>query len=145
MKRNLLFCFLFIWIGATQAQKSKTKEVNSVDSVSVELDSVYRIHRGQKAQFNGGELAFQKYVANNFKYPIRCQDKGISGSVVLRFVVEVDGSISNVRVMEGSAKCPEFAQEAVRILKNSPRWIPGTYNGRNVKSYRELPLRLSVE
>ena len=145
MKRNLLFCVLFIWIGATQAQKSKTKEVNSVDSMSADQDSVYLIHKGQKAQFKGGELAFQKYVAKNFKYPLRCQDNGIGGSVVLRFVVEVDGSISHIRVMEASSKCPEFAQEAVRVIKNSPRWIPGMYNGRYVKSYRELPLRLSVE
>ncbi len=145
MKRNLLFCLLFIWIGAIQAQKSTNNVVNSVDSVSVVQDSVYLIHKGQKAQFRGGELAFQKYIAKNFKYPLRCQDNGIGGSVVLRFVVEVDGSISHIRVMEASSKCPEFAQEAVRILRNSPRWIPGMYNGRYVKSYRELPLRLSVE
>ena len=92
----------------------------------------------------GGELAFQKYIAKNFEYPIRCQEKGIGGSVLLRFVVEVDGSITHIRVLESSAKCPEFAKEAVRVLKSSTRWKPGTYNGRNVKSYRELPLRLSM-
>jgi protein TonB len=65
--------------------------------------------------------------------------------VLLRFVVDVDGSIMNIQVLEVSTKCPEFAKEAVRILKNSPRWIPGMYNGRFVKSYRELPLKMAVQ
>jgi protein TonB len=99
----------------------------------------------QKAQFKGGDKAFQRYVMDNFTYPARCQENGIGGSVLLRFVVDVDGSIVNIQVLEVSTKCPEFAKEAVRILKNSPRWIPGMYNGRYVKSYRELPLKMAVQ
>jgi TonB family protein len=145
MKNNLFVWVLSLFIGSIKAQYSTPSVVNAEDSVWVDQDSIFSIHRGQKAQFKGGEAEFQKYITKNFRYPTRCQDKGIRGSVVLRFVVEMDGSISNVRVIEGTAKCPEFAQEAVRVLKKSPRWIPGIYNGQYVKSYRELPLRLSVE
>lgn len=147
MKGSVLFGVLFLLVGAIQAQAqgSAPAAVHAADSVVVNQDSVYIHGIEQKAHFKGGEVAFQKYVMNNFRYPARCQDNGIGGSVLLRFVVDVDGSIVNIQVLEVSTKCPEFGQEAVRILKNSPRWIPGMYNGRYVKSYRELPLKMAVQ
>ena len=145
MKGNVLFGVLFLLLGAIQAQSSTPVAVKAADSVVVDQDSVYSNGMEQKAQFKGGDKAFQRYVMDNFTYPARCQENGIGGSVLLRFVVDVDGSIVNIQVLEVSTKCPEFAKEAVRILKNSPRWIPGMYNGRYVKSYRELPLKMAVQ
>ncbi len=145
MKGNVLIGVLFLLVGAIRAQSSTPVAVKAADSVVVDQDSVYSSGMEQKAQFKGGEKAFQRYVMDNFTYPARCQENGIGGSVLLRFVVDVDGSIVNIQVLEVSTKCPEFAKEAVRILKNSPRWIPGMYNGRFVKSYRELPLKMAVQ
>jgi protein TonB len=144
MKGNVLLGVLFLLMGAIHAQSSTPVAVKAADSVVVDQDSVYSSGMEQKAQFKGGDKAFQRYVMDNFTYPARCQENGIGGSVLLRFVVDVDGSIVNIQVLEVSTKCPEFAKEAVRILKNSPRWIPGMYNGRFVKSYRELPLKMAV-
>jgi protein TonB len=144
MKGTVLFGVLFLLMGAIRAQSSTPVAVKAADSVVVDQDSVYSSGMEQKAQFKGGDKAFQRYVMDNFTYPARCQENGIGGSVLLRFVVDVDGSIVNIQVLEVSTKCPEFAKEAVRILKNSPRWIPGMYNGRFVKSYRELPLKMAV-
>jgi protein TonB len=144
MKGTVLFGVLFLLMGAIRAQSSTPVAVKAADSVVVDQDSVYSSGMEQKAQFKGGDKAFQRYVMDNFTYPWRCQENGISGSVLLRFVVDVDGSIVNIQVLEVSTKCPEFAKEAVRILKNSPRWIPGMYNGRFVKSYREFPLKMAV-
>lgn len=145
MKSTVLFGVLFLLMGAIRAQSSTPVAVKAADSVVVDQDSVYSSGMEQKAQFKGGEKAFQRYVMDNFTYPARCQENGIGGSVLLRFVVDVDGSIVNIQVLEVSTKCPEFAKEAVRILRNSPRWIPGMYNGRFVKSYRELPLKMAVQ
>jgi protein TonB len=145
MKSTVLFWVLFLLMGAIRAQSSTAVAVKAADSVVVDQDSVYSSGMEQKAQFKGGDKAFQRYVMDNFMYPARCQENGIGGSVLLRFVVDVDGSIVNIQVLEVSTKCPEFAKEAVRILKNSPRWIPGMYNGRFVKSYRELPLKMAVQ
>ena len=145
MKSRVLFGVLFLLMGAIRAQSSTPVAVKAADSVVVDQDSVYSSGMEQKAQFKGGDKAFQRYVMDNFTYPARCQENGIGGSVLLRFVVDVDGSIVNIQVLEVSTKCPEFAKEAVRILKNSPRWIPGMYNGRFVKSYRELPLKMAVQ
>jgi protein TonB len=145
MKSTVLFGVLFLLMGAIRAQSSTPVAFKAADSVVVDQDSVYSSGMEQKAQFKGGDKAFQRYVMDNFTYPARCQENGIGGSVLLRFVVDVDGSIVNIQVLEVSTKCPEFAKEAVRILKNSPRWIPGMYNGRFVKSYRELPLKMAVQ
>ena len=98
-----------------------------------------------KATFVGGEAKFRDYVATNFQYPVRCQDEGINGSVVLRFVVDETGKISRVKAIEETKACPEFTAEAIRVLEKSPRWIPGQNNGKFIKSWREIPIKLSVE
>lgn len=95
-----------------------------------------------KATFVGGESKFREYVANNFQFPIRCQTEGIDGDVLLRFIVDETGKISNVTAIEENTLCPEFTAEAIRIIERSPRWIPGQNNGKFVKSYREIPIRL---
>ena len=98
-----------------------------------------------KASFPGGEAAFREYVGTEFQYPVRCQDEGINGSVVLRFVVDGSGKISRVTAIEETKSCPEFTAEAIRVLQRSPRWIPGQNKGRFVVSWREIPIRLTVE
>ncbi len=98
-----------------------------------------------KASFPGGEGAFRAYIESTFQYPVRCQDEGINGSVILRFIVDKTGKISNIQVVEETKSCPEFTEEAKRVLKNSKRWIPGQNKGQFVVSWREVPIRLSVE
>ena len=95
-----------------------------------------------KANYPGGEAAFRDYVAGEFIYPQRCQDEGINGSVMLRFVVDEAGRISRVHAIEDTKSCPEFTSEAIRVLKKSPRWVPGQNNGKFLKSWREIPIRL---
>lgn len=97
-----------------------------------------------QARFPGGDSAFRSFIANNFNYPARCLDEGISGYVLLRFIVDTKGNISNVTVIEETKSCKEFSQEAIRVLKMSPRWIPGMVNGKFVKSYRVIPIKLSL-
>jgi Na+-translocating ferredoxin:NAD+ oxidoreductase RnfG subunit len=97
-----------------------------------------------KASFPGGEAKFREYVQRTFQFPVRCQDYGINGYVVLRFIVDSKGEISDIKVIEETKTCPEFSSEAIRILQKSPRWVPGQVNGRFIKSYREIPIRLSV-
>lgn len=98
-----------------------------------------------KASFPGGEAKFREYVIREFQYPVRCQDEGINGSVVLRFIVDSKGKISDIKVIDETKTCPEFTTEAIRILQKSPRWVPGQNNGHFIKSYREIPIKLSVQ
>ena len=98
-----------------------------------------------KANFPGGEAAFIAFVAQEFVYPERCREEGINGSVNLRFAVDEVGRISRVQVLSETKSCPEFTVEAIRVLKKSPRWVPGQNNGVFLKSWRDVPIVLSVD
>lgn len=148
MKVVLSTLAMFLLLGKTQAQNTENLSVKkdlTKDTIVVDQDSVYSGDLHVNSQFKGGEKAFQEYVFKKFVYPARCMDNGIGGSVLLQFVVDIDGSIVNIKVLEVSPKCPEFAQEAIRILKSSPKWISAMHNGRKVKSYHQLPIKMSIE
>lgn len=99
-----------------------------------------------KAKFPGGDAAFQQFVIDNFNYPTRCSDEGIAGAVTLKFVVDVTGKIvTKPIVLEETKECPEFTVEAIRVLMKSPRWIPGMAGGKHIKSWREIPIRMSLQ
>jgi len=97
-----------------------------------------------KANYPGGEAAFRDYVSGEFVYPKRCQDLGINGYVMMRFIVDEAGRISRIQAIEETKSCPEFTTEGIRVLQKSPRWVPGQNNGSFLKSWREIPIRLSV-
>jgi TonB family protein len=96
------------------------------------------------ARFLGGENAFNEYIANQFEYPSRCVDASISGYVRMRFMVDRNGVVTNCRIKEYSKACPEFGIEAIRVLKNCPKWIPATHNGKNISAWFEVPIALSI-
>ena len=98
-----------------------------------------------QAKFFGGDEAFIAFVKDHFVYPTRCQDEGINGNVTLRFVVDLEGRVSNIVPLEETKTCPEFTAEAKRVLALSPRWMPGQINGNPVKSYRVVPINLTFE
>ncbi len=89
--------------------------------------------------FPGGDEARIKYLQENIKYPEMAKESGIQGTVYVTFVVEKDGRITNVKVLRGiGGGCDE---EAVRIIKNMPRWKPGKQRGRAVRAQFNMPIR----
>jgi protein TonB len=97
-----------------------------------------------EAKFPGGPKAFEQFILDNFEYPERCKDEGIEGYVLLKFVVDLKGKISRIEPVEQNARCPEFTQEAIRVLKKSPPWIPAQNNGQFTIAWRQLPIKLSL-
>ena len=82
-------------------------------------------------QFPGGDQALLRYLHENTKYPPLARDMNLQGTVFVSFVVEPDGSISNVRVQRGiGGGCDE---EALRVFRNMPRWKPGIQAGKPVR------------
>ena len=77
----------------------------------------------QMPAFRGGDAALMKYLAENTHYPEEAKEKGVQGRVVVNFVVEKDGSITDVKVVRGVD--PLLDEEAVRVVKTMPKWIPG--------------------
>lgn len=92
----------------------------------------------QMPQFVGGQVEMHKFIAENLKYPSEFRDSGIQGRVVVRFVVEKDGSISDIKVLRGLDSA--FDNEAVSVIKSMPNWEPGKQNGREVPVYFTLPI-----
>jgi periplasmic protein TonB len=93
----------------------------------------------QMPSFPGGEDALQIYLAKNIKYPQIAKDNSITGVVVLQFVVERDGNITDVKVLKPlGGGCEE---EAKRVVKSMPNWKPGKQNGKAVPVYYTLPVR----
>src|SRR5690606_37763367 len=90
-----------------------------------------------KPEFPGGLEKFYKYVANNYRTP---DEEGLKGRVFVTFVVEKDGSLTDIKVVRdigyGTGK------EAIRVLKNSPKWIPGEQNGKKVRVLYSLPINI---
>ena len=85
----------------------------------------------QQPLFPGGPAALMKYLSENTKYPVVAQENGVQGRVTVQFVVEKDGSISDVHVLRGVD--PSLDKEAVRVVKSMPRWTPGKQNGITVR------------
>lgn len=82
----------------------------------------------QQPSFPGGTNALNTFILSNLKYPVWAQEKGIQGRVVVKFIVEKDGSISNVEVDRSVS--PSLDNEAMRVVKAMPKWIPGQINGK---------------
>ncbi len=93
------------------------------------------------ASYPGGIVAFKRYVNENFNPARLCPQNTKNREVVLKFVVSHSGVVSNVSAINESKSCPEFTQEAIRILNSSKRWIPAQNNGLFLTSWREITIR----
>ena len=94
-------------------------------------------------EYPGGEQAMMNFVATNVKYPQAALDKNISGRVMVQFVVEKDGSVTDVKTVKGiGGGCDE---EAVRVLKAMPKWKPGKEKGKAVRVQYLLPITFKLQ
>lgn len=92
--------------------------------------------------FPGGMQAFYKYLGNNIRYPAVARENNVQGRVFVTFVVEKDGSLTDIKVMRGiGSGCDE---EAVRVLKKSPKWKAGIQNGRPVRVQYSVPIAFNL-
>lgn len=97
----------------------------------------------QQPLFPGGPTALMKYLSENTKYPVVAQENGVQGRVTVQFVVEKDGSISDVHVLRGVD--PSLDKEAVRVVKSMPRWTPGKQNGITVRVNYRVPVLFRLQ
>ena len=94
-------------------------------------------------QFPGGDAKLLEYVATHIKYPQIARETGIQGRVFVGFVVEPDGSVSNVKLLRGiGGGCDE---EAMRVIKNMPKWKPGKQRGKAVRVSYQIPVMFRLQ
>jgi protein TonB len=89
-------------------------------------------------EFIGGADALDEFIKQNVKYPAEAKEAGIQGKVYVQFIVEKDGSVTNVIVRRGAHKLLDA--EAVRVVKMMPDWKPGTMRGKKVRVRYTLPI-----
>ena len=97
----------------------------------------------QMPQYPGGDAALMQYLSSHIKYPVIAEENGIQGRVVCTFVVEKDGSITDVRVVKSVD--PSLDKEAVRVIKSMPKWIPGKQNGSAVRVKYTVPVTFRLQ
>lgn len=92
----------------------------------------------QMPSFPGGQAALMQYLSSHVKYPAVAEENGIQGRVTVQFVVEKDGSVSDVKTMKSVD--PSLDKEAERVVKSMPKWIPGKQNGSAVRVKYFVPV-----
>jgi periplasmic protein TonB len=116
--------------------------VQQAEEESAEEVQIFMVVESMPA-FPGGETALYKYLAENIKYPQMAKESGIQGRVFVTFVVERDGSVTDVRVLRGiGGGCDE---EAIRVVQNMPRWTPGKQRGKSVRVQYNLPVKFTLQ
>ena len=93
----------------------------------------------EKPKFGNGYDDILSYISENIKYPDSAREMSIQGMIVLKFLVEKDGSVSNVHAIRGIEDA-SLREEAIRVVKNMPKWKAGRQNGVNVRVWYVLPI-----
>lgn len=93
----------------------------------------------QMPLFPGGDTELMKFLKNNLNYPKRPKELGITGTVYVEFVVEKDGTLSNIKIAKGVSS--DLDKEAIRIVQMMPTWIPGSQRNNPVPVGMRLPIR----
>lgn len=107
------------------------------NSVEETVEEIFTIVEARPEPI-GGIKAFYTYVSENMKYPARAKRLGVSGRVFVQFVVEKDGSLTDVIIIKGIHE--DCDSEAVKVIENAPKWAPGKQRGNPVRVYQTLPI-----
>lgn len=97
----------------------------------------------QMPSFPGGMSALMSWLSQNIKYPVIAAENGVKGRVIVQFVVEKDGSITDVQVVKSVD--PSLDKEASRVIKSMPHWIPGRQNGSPVRVRYTVPVTFKLQ
>ena len=121
--------------------KILTTEDNPAQVMEKNKDTVYQVV-DEMPEFPNGIEGLMDYVAQNVKYPESAKENNLQGRVIVKFVIEKDGSVSNVEVGRGWGN--ELDEEAVRVVKAMPKWKPGKQNGEPVRVSFMLPINFKL-
>jgi len=104
----------------------------------------YPVNVSEKPMFGtAGDNEFRTWIAQNIHYPQAAIEAQIQGKVYIQFVIEKDGSLSNIKVIRSVD--PEIDREAIRVLEQSPKWSPGKQQGRPVRVYYTFPITFAIK
>jgi protein TonB len=141
MRKCLLAACLFAWAVNAKASQVDTTVYHSrllPGEINIPVVNAPDPFFEPWPQYPGGVNNLYQYFTAHFKYPSAARKKNIQGRVLLSFIVEEDGSITNAKVERGVTD--ELDNEALRLMSRSPKWNPGVLNGKPVRVLRTLPV-----
>lgn len=150
MKHRLLFlAIFFLTLSSVTAQSHTGFSSDLSNTFFIPPDSLY-LERVVYEVFNirnppvypGGEKEMLKYLADNIQFPVDNKENGLASEVMVTFIVEPDGAVSNVRVVRNDG---ELAQSVLQAIQRMPRWSPGIKDGEAVAFRFWLPVRAKLE
>ena len=118
------------------------EEIKAPEPPKVEEEKVFDVVE-QMPSFPGGNTALMKFLNENIHYPVVAQENGVQGRVVVSFVVERDGHITDVQIARSVD--PSLDKEAQRVVKSMPKWIPGKQNGSAVRVKFNVPVSFRLQ
>ena len=128
-------------MGSSVVYSQTNEELEAIrNSKMQQQDSVYHIVE-QMPEFPGGSIQMNDFLKKNILYPFKELEAGITGTVYVSFIVEIDGSITNVKIIKGVAGGTGLSREALRVVKLMPNWSPGKQGGKLVRTIFNLPIK----
>ena len=126
---------------STQVDEYKTPGPVQEEEAEVQEQEIFQVVENAPA-FPGGDMARMKFLQDNIKYPIMAKESGIQGTVYVTFVVERSGAVTDVKILRGiGGGCDE---EALRVVKNMPKWEPGKQRGKPVRVQFNMPIKFTL-
>ena len=138
-------CIFFVLLTCISSefivvQADTTKTTDSLKEFSE--DEIF-LFAQRMPSFPGGEAKMNSFIMKKLKYPKAAAESGLQGVVVLAFVIEKDGSVTQIKTVRGLDA--GLTQEAIRVFNLMPNWEPGMQNGRQVKVEMTYPFRFALE
>lgn len=131
--------------GSTDAvTAATTRSQPAVVPETAENDTTVHMSVDILPAFPGGSSEMLRFLSENIHYPDSCKENRIEGRVLLQFVVKKDGSVSeDIKVLKSPH--PDLTAEAIRVIRQSPKWTPGIKDGRPVNSYLAIPVNFRLK
>ena len=150
MKRLVFILAVSLFCGTLFAQSNTKSYASLREDVAVPTEEVTAENDDDKvytaveqpAEFPGGMRALMTWLSNNIKYPVAAFQNGISGRVTVRFVINKNGEVEDATILKGVNE--DLDNEALRVVRQLPRWIPGKNEGKNVNTYFSLPVTFRI-
>ena len=134
---SVLILLVVVFVPARANAQDKTEKTTQTRKDTTTDDKIYDVCE-QMHTYKVGEEAMMRFLSQVTRYPQRAQDLGIQGCVVVGFIVEKDGSLSDFKFIQRVD--PELDDEALKTVKVMPKWNPGKHNGQNVRVRHSVPV-----
>jgi protein TonB len=136
LKPLLLTLSILFASTIVRAQDSSPGDNNKADTAKVYTAVEH------EPEFKGGVQAFYAYLTHTIHYPAKAREHNIQGKVFISFIVEKDGSLSDIKIVRSVSE--DLDAEALRVIKGSPHWNPGLQNGKPVRVAYTMPLSFAL-